>query len=149
MHSLCKRHGLPRWLWVKNLPAVQETRRYGFHPWVGKIPWRRAWQHTPLFLSGELHGQRSLAGYNPWGCKESDTAEGTEHAHTQVFSRHNDEKWKCNCISSARCTNKSVAPLWGPSFKHTPFIFHLQPQKFICYPQLDLGPGLQNKIYNH
>jgi len=48
---------------VKNLPAMQET---GFDPWVGKIPWRRKWQPTPVFLLGELHGQRSLAGYSPW-----------------------------------------------------------------------------------
>ena len=39
----------------------------GFNPWVGKIPWRRKWQPTPVFLPGESHGQRSLAGYSPWG----------------------------------------------------------------------------------
>ena len=54
---------------VKNLPAVQET---GFDPWVGKILWGRKWHPTPVFLSGESHGQRSLAGYSPWGRKESD-----------------------------------------------------------------------------
>ena len=37
--------------------------------WVRKIPWRRKWQTTPVFLPGEFHGQRSLAGYNPWGLK--------------------------------------------------------------------------------
>ena len=42
-----------------------------FDPWVRKIPWRRAWQPTPVFLSGESHEQRSLAGYGPWGHKES------------------------------------------------------------------------------
>ena len=46
-----------------------------FDPWIGKIPWRRAWQPTPVFLSGKIHGQRSLAGYSPWGHKESDTTE--------------------------------------------------------------------------
>ena len=40
-----------------------------------KIPWRRAWQPTPVFLPGEFHGQRSLAGYSPWGHKESDMTE--------------------------------------------------------------------------
>ena len=54
---------------VKNLPATQET---GFDPWVGKIPWRRAWQPTPVFSPGESHGQRSLVGYSPRGGKESD-----------------------------------------------------------------------------
>ena len=47
---------------VKNLPAMQEMQ---VHPWVGKIPWRRAWQPTPVFLPGECHGQRRLAGYGP------------------------------------------------------------------------------------
>ena len=43
--------------------------------WVGKIPWRRGWQSTPVFLPGEFSGQRSLVGYSPWGCKELDTIE--------------------------------------------------------------------------
>ena len=43
--------------------------RLGFSPWVGKIPWRRKWQPTPVFLPGKSHGQRSLEGYNPWGYK--------------------------------------------------------------------------------
>ena len=54
---------------VRNSPAVQWLRirlpcgRPGFDPWVGKIPWRREWQPTPVFLPGESYGQRSLAGY--------------------------------------------------------------------------------------
>ena len=55
---------------VKNLSAMQET---WFDPWVGKIPWRRNWQPTPVFLPGEFHRQRSLAGYSSWGGKELDT----------------------------------------------------------------------------
>ena len=60
-------------------PACQ-CRRYrnvGSIPWVGKIPWRKAWEHTPVFLAGKFHRQRSLAGYSPEGHKESDTTEGT------------------------------------------------------------------------
>ena len=57
---------------VKNLPAMQETR---FNPWVGKMPWRREWLPTPVFLPGEYHGQRRLAGYSPQGRKESDITE--------------------------------------------------------------------------
>ena len=49
--------------------------RLSFSPWVGKIPWRREWQPTPVFLLGESHGQRSLAGFSPWGSKESDITE--------------------------------------------------------------------------
>ena len=57
---------------VKNLPAMQGPR---FCPWVGKIPWRRKWLPTPVFLPREFHGQRSLASYSQWGRKESDTTE--------------------------------------------------------------------------
>ena len=51
------------------------AKRRGFDPWVGKIPWRRKWQPTPVFLAGESQGQRSLVGYSPWGCKELDMTE--------------------------------------------------------------------------
>ena len=61
---------------VKNPLAMQETQ---FDPWVRKIPWRRGRQPTPVFLPGKPQGQRSLAGYRPWGGKESDTTEATEH----------------------------------------------------------------------
>ena len=62
---------------VKNPSTSAGDMRHRFDPWVGKIPWRRAWQPTPVFLPGESHGQRSLAGYSPWGHKESDTTEVT------------------------------------------------------------------------
>ena len=60
---------------VKNLPA----RRTGFNPWVRKIPWRRKWQSTLVFLPGEFHGQRSLMGYTPQGHKELNTTEWLIH----------------------------------------------------------------------
>ena len=57
-----------------------QCRRPGFNPWVGKIPWRRKWQPTPpVFLPGEFSGQRSLAGYSPWGCKKSHMTERLTH----------------------------------------------------------------------
>ena len=52
-----------------------QYRRAGFDPLLGKIPRRRKWQPTLVFLPGELHGQRSLVGDNPWGHKESDITE--------------------------------------------------------------------------
>ena len=48
-----------------------QCKRHGFDPWVRKIPWRRKWQPTPVFLSEKSHGQRSLAGYSPQDGKES------------------------------------------------------------------------------
>ena len=55
----------------------RRLKRCGFNPWVGKIPWRRKWQPTPVFLPRESHGQRSLVGHGPWGHKESDMTEMT------------------------------------------------------------------------
>ena len=52
-----------------------QCRRPEFNPWVGKIPWRREWQLTSLFMPGKFHGQRSLVGYSPWGHKEVDMTE--------------------------------------------------------------------------
>ena len=60
-----------------------QSRRWEFNPWVRKIPWRRVWQSTPIFLPGESHGQGSLVGYSPWGQKESDM---TEHAPKLIKS---------------------------------------------------------------
>jgi len=57
---------------VKNLPAIEGDLRDS-----QKIPWRRTWQPTPVSMPGESHGQRSLAGYSPKGCKELDTTEVT------------------------------------------------------------------------
>ena len=64
---------------VVNEPAHQcrRCKRHGLDLWVGKILWRRAWQPSPVFLSGESHRQRSLAGYSPWRCKKSDMTEAT------------------------------------------------------------------------
>ena len=58
----------------------RRLKRPGFNPWVRKIPWRRAWQPTPVFLPGESHGQRSLVGYSPQGGTELDMTEVTQHA---------------------------------------------------------------------
>ena len=66
-----------------------------FNPWVGKVPWRRAWQPTLIFLPEKSHRQRILAGYSPCGCKESDTTqqqstpthEASESAPLQIASK--------------------------------------------------------------
>ena len=64
----------------------RRCRKWGIDPWVGKIPCRRAWQPTPLFLPRESHGQRSLVGYGPYGCKESYTlSDWTEAPCTVVY----------------------------------------------------------------
>ena len=56
--------------------------RPGFDPWVGQMPWRRKWQLTPVLLPGKFRGWKSLVGYSPWDCKESDM---TEQLHRFKF----------------------------------------------------------------
>ena len=76
---------LPRWYSDKEFAC--QCRRCIFDPWVGKIPWRRAWQPTPVLLPGESHRQRSLAGYSPWGRKELDMTERLSIAcHSNILS---------------------------------------------------------------
>ena len=72
--------GLPQWLSGKE-PAYQSRRRRrcGFDAWVRKIPWRRTWHPTPVFLQGKSHGQGSLEGYSPWGRKELNMTEAAEN----------------------------------------------------------------------
>ena len=63
----------------------RRRKRRRFNPWVGKIPWRRPWRPPPVFLPGESRGQRGLAGYSPWGHKESGATERLTtivHTHT-------------------------------------------------------------------
>ena len=63
-----------------------------FDPWIGKIPWRREWLSTSVFLPGESHGQRSLVGYCPWGHKESDTAERLTDTHHVIYNIKENRK---------------------------------------------------------
>ena len=62
---------------IKYLTAKAGEVRCRFNSWVVKIPWKKAWQSTPVFLPGESQGQRNQAGYNPWGHNESDMTEET------------------------------------------------------------------------
>ena len=75
---------------------MQETRRCGFNPWVRKIPWKRAWQLSPVFLAGESHGQRSLAVY-----RELDMSVATE------------QTWS-DCLTASSQQPCWVDVLWAP-----------------------------------
>ena len=68
----------------------RRCKRHGFNPWIGKIPWKRAWQPIAVFLPGESHRQRSLVGYSPWGNKELDRTDVTlagMHSHLPFISK--------------------------------------------------------------
>ena len=66
-------------------PTCQYRRhkRQGFDPWVGKVPWRRAWQPTPIFLPGESHRQKSLESYSPKGSRVRHN--WSNSAHTKYY----------------------------------------------------------------
>ena len=83
-------------LTVKNPPANAGEVRDGFSLWDTKIPWRRAWQPTPVFLPGESNGQRNLEGSSPWSHKESDTTEATEHEYPKYVKNSDDSIIKDN-----------------------------------------------------
>ena len=72
--------------WLKILHF--QCRGHGFDPWVGKIPCRKEWLSTPIFWPAESHGQRNLAGYTPWGCKESDMTERLSLSSIKLFNFH-------------------------------------------------------------
>ena len=79
---------------VKNPPAnggdIRDVGR--FNPWVRKIPWRRKWQPTPVFLPRESHGQRRLEGCSPCGLEESDTTEDSACMHADTTDgKHREE----------------------------------------------------------
>ena len=118
-----------------------QCTRPGFDPWVGKIPWRRAWQPTPVSLPGESHGQRSLAGYSPWGGKESDRTERLTHTHTVLTPQPGikpipyalkglDGSYPAPRPLESRCAGQRLTPQpqarqhqgpWGPENSH-PFM---------------------------
>ena len=88
------------WIWasqmalmVKNpLANAGDIRDVGSIP--EKVPWRRKWQPTPVFLPGESHGQRSLAGYHPWGHKESDRTEWWSICASRICSHFPSGVWR-------------------------------------------------------
>ena len=98
--------GLPRW-WSSKESTCQcsRLRRCGFNPLVGKIPWKKKWQSTPVFLLGKSHGQRSLADYSPWTRRvKHDWATEQTLANTGAYIC-NTSIWQTSCIQ------KNIKPL--------------------------------------
>ena len=97
--------GFPGGSAAKNLHANAGRCRFG--PWVQKIPWRRKWQPTPIFLPGKFHGRRSLEGYSPWGRRVRHT-EATEHAGMLPLHMTFGKQAVLNNIISKDKTRKEV-----------------------------------------
>ena len=79
-----------------------------FSPWVEKMPWRRGWQSTLVFLPGEFHEQRSLTGYSPQGGKESDTTERLCTTYIREGRRKTEQR------NNPRLQNKGISPATNP-----------------------------------
>ena len=112
-------NGLPTWLrwWRIHL----QCRRPGFSPWVRKVPWRRKWLPTPIFLPGEFHGQRNLAGYHPWSHKDSDTTEqliltssvqSLSHVWLYVIPWTAAHQTSLSITNSGACSNSCPSSQW-------------------------------------
>ena len=108
---------LPRWLSDKESSCP--CRRCQFDPWVGTIPRRRKWQPTPVFLPGESHGQKSLAGYTLWG---RDTTEQVSTTTTMV-DKDRDVRAQYLLLSCSVVSN-SLRP-FGLSMPGLPVLHHL------------------------
>ena len=116
--------GFPWWLSSKESAYdAEDAECPRFDPWIGKIPWRRAWQSTPVLLPGESHRQRSLAGYSPWACEESDTTEVT-NTHSQLTGNVvivSGEQQRVSAIHAHICIlPQTLLPFledWGESWK--------------------------------
>ena len=116
----------PRWHSGKQSSCqCRRHRRRGFNPRVRKIPWRRKWQPTPMFLPGKSHGQRRRVDYSPWDHKELDT---TEHTLIQAILGHIlcltptvyesrslsllENRRKCLTVTTSRLSTKNYSGLF-------------------------------------
>ena len=102
---------------LKHLPAMQET---GVRSLVGKIPWKRKWQPTLVFLPEESHGWRSLVGYSPRGHKESDKTERLHfHFSLSCIGEGNGNPLQCSCLENPRDSRAWWAAIYGVAQSQT------------------------------
>ena len=120
-----------------------QCRRPGFSPWLRKIPWRKEWQPTPTFLPGEFHRRRSLAGYSPRGCKESDMTEWLTDTHTHTHTH--SVAHKIHGFQFQLCYFLAVWP-WASNLtlKKVPHFLYLQNGLLIVPPRV----GWQSTSYH-
>ena len=96
---------LPRWFSSKE--STYQCKRHKFDPWAGKIPWRRKWQPTPVFLPGQFQGQRNLGSYSPWCQKRV--------GHNLVTKQRQQQN---NPSSTLQCDEDSQPCPWKHQFHH-------------------------------
>ena len=129
-------NGLPQWLSIRVCLQCKRYGRCGFDFCVGKIPWRKKWQHTPVFLHGNSHGHKRLVGYSPWGLRVGQDW-ATEHSTHKL---HVEKPWRVvcdyvvlcyvccnNCYASHEIINVSAVPMAPP-------FFFQPPSSILAYP---------------
>ena len=120
------------------LPAM---RRPGFNPQVGKIPWRRKWQSTPVLLPEKFHGWRSLVGYSSWDRKQVDT---TQQLHLLISCESESVSLSqlcltlCNLRTVTLC-NRLLCP-WTSPGKNTGVGCHFLLQGILLTQVSNLHP---------
>ena len=130
-----------------SVTRISKTKRIGFYPWVTKIPWRTAWQPTPVFLGGESHGQRSLVGCSPWVAQSWTwlkwlSTHAYTHAMIQLTSLSKEkELTRREGIQTEHfrsVTSLARAWLWLPSSFWTPAVRQprLWPEEELCLPDV-------------
>ena len=135
--------GLPWWLSGKESPCQwRRLRKRGYEgdsrnmsliPWIRKIPWRRKWQPTPVFLLGESYGQRNLVGYSPWGHKESEMTEQLSvHTHTHLITPPKDFGLPCWLRWVKKCACNAGDPGSIPGFGRSPGEGNDNPPQYSC-----------------
>ena len=98
-------------------PVPKEPQKYWFFDNWSMSAWRKKWQHTPVFLPGESHGQRSLVGYSPWGHKESNMTKQLTHAKSLPVPppvRYFDNSGLGLCTKEQISEAETVDPQPGP-----------------------------------
>ena len=114
----------------KSTCQCRRGKRLRFDLWVGKIPWRRKWQTTPVFLPGESHGQ-SLLGYSLWGHKESDTTEHTGAVWLYIQTQREQERGRVTYGCTYVCVYTSLLPKHSLNSQTRKFVLCLQ-YCFLC-----------------
>ena len=107
--------GLSRW--CRGNESARRCKRCKFNPCVGKIPWRRKWHSTPVFLPGKFHGKRSLEGNSPWSPKVLDM---TEWLNIPPASTHTHHQKDCGSWLLDRSKKALQAFLCISRFKEKP-----------------------------
>ena len=121
--------GLPRWYrGKKSACQCRRCKRCRFDPWVWKILWHRKWQPTSICLPGKFHGQRSLANYSPWGCKESVTTDWV-CVHAVIVQRSLGTTARCEIYPSTAIGAFGSSPHPHNLWSSFPFSNTLHPCK--------------------